>query len=86
MVLRAQLSAGGKREQVDVHFHYNCANAFALYPMVALQKASFSDTEAVERPHDWNNDKLAREQDLYQGCVGRQLLAGLPGLTELAPT
>ena len=68
--------------QVDVHYHYGCASAFALYPMVALQRATFSDTEAVDRAADWNDDKLARERDLYQGCVGRKLgaLAGLPGL------
>jgi len=71
-------SAGLQRAQVDVHFHYSSAQAFALYPMVALQRASFSDTETVERPENWNDDKLAREQELYQGCVGRQLLAGLP--------
>ena len=65
---------------MDVHYHYNCPLAFALYPMVALQRASFSDTEEVERAVDWNDDKLAREQDLYKGAVGRQVLCGLPGL------
>ena len=48
--------------QVDVHYHYECAQAYALYPMVALQRASYSDTEALERPDDWNQDKLAREK------------------------
>ena len=67
--------------QVDVHYHYEVSRAYALYPMVALQRATFSDTEALERAADWNDDKLARERDLYQGCVGRKLLAGLvPGM------
>ena len=34
--------------QVDVHYHYECAQAYALYPMVALQR-DYSDTEALER-------------------------------------
>ena len=63
--------------QVDVHYHYECPMAYALYPMVALQRASFSDTEAVERDDDWNQDKLVREQELYRGAVGRNLLGGL---------
>ena len=63
--------------QVDVHYHYECAQAYALYPMVALQRASYSDTEALERPDDWNQDKLAREEQLYRGAVGRQVLGGL---------
>jgi len=45
--------------------------------MVALQRASYSDTEALERPDDWNQDKLAREEQLYRGAVGRQVLGGL---------
>lgn len=76
------LSAAGARrlceleyrgEQVDVHFHYRSTEAYALYPMVAVQRASFSDTEGVERPSDWNEDKLAREANLYRGCVGRKI-------------
>ena len=60
--------------QVDVHYHYECAQAYALYPMVALQRASYSDTEALERPDDWNQDKLAREEQLYRGAVAAQVL------------
>ena len=79
--MRALGALAYRGDQVDVHYHYCCAQAFALYPMVALQRASFSDTEAVERAADWNDDKLAREQQLYKGAVGRQLLgAALPGL------
>jgi hypothetical protein len=79
--MRALGALAYRGDQVDVHYHYCCAQAFALYPMVALQRASFSDTEAVERAADWNGDKLAREQQLYKGAVGRQLLgAALPGL------
>ena len=63
--------------QVDVHYHYECLQAYALYPMVALQRASYSDTEALERPDDWNQDKLVREEQLYRGAVGRQVLGGL---------
>ena len=77
------LSAAGARElcaleyrgdQVDVHYHYQSASAYALYPMVAVQRATFSDTEAIDRPEDWNIDKLAREESLYQGCVGRKFV------------
>ena len=32
---------------------------------------------ALERPDDWNQDKLAREEQLYRGAVGRQVLGGL---------
>ena len=78
------LSPAGARElcglsysgdQVDVSFHYQCAAAYALYPMVAVQTPGPSDTEGYERAEDWNNDKLDRERDLYQGCVSRKALA-----------
>jgi hypothetical protein len=63
-------------EQVDVHFHYRCERAYALYPMVAVQAAGHSDTEAgLERAPDWNDDKLTRERELYEGCVKRKAVA-----------
>jgi hypothetical protein len=62
-------------DQVDVHFHYGCEHAYALYPMVAVQSPGPSDTEGVERAGDWNVDKLAREQALYEGCARRKALA-----------
>ena len=71
---RELLDLGYRGDQVDVHYHYQSASAYALYPMVAVQRASFSDTEGVERPQDWNVDKLAREAALYEGCVRRKLL------------
>lgn len=58
-------------DQVDVHFHYQSARAYALYPMVAVQRATFSDTERLQRADDWNGDKLAREEALYRGCIAR---------------
>jgi GR25 family glycosyltransferase involved in LPS biosynthesis len=58
-------------DQVDVHFHYESTQAFALYPMIAVQAALYSDTEEMQREADWNDDKLKREQDLYQACVRR---------------
>ena len=58
--------------QVDVHFHHECTKAFALYPMVAVQAALYSDTEEVQREGNWNDDKLSRERDLYDGCVRRK--------------
>ncbi len=66
-------------DQVDVHFHYQCRDAYALYPMVAVQAAGHSDTEAIERAADWNDDKLRREHELYQGCVKRKALAAALG-------
>ena len=78
------LSPAGARElcaleyagdQVDVHFHYRCPSAYALYPMVAVQAPGASDTEGVDRAHDWNDDKLRRERELYEGCVSRKALA-----------
>mmetsp|Transcript_6986 Transcript_6986/g.21438 ORF Transcript_6986/g.21438 Transcript_6986/m.21438 type:complete len:244 (-) Transcript_6986:104-835(-) len=62
-------------EQIDVHFHYRNCRAFALYPMAAVQRAGFSDTEREMRPSDWNQDKLERERRLYDGCVRRSALA-----------
>ena len=62
-------------EQVDVHFHYRCEAAYALYPMVAVQSAGESDTEGLRRADDWNDDKLRRERELYEGCVRRKALA-----------
>jgi GR25 family glycosyltransferase involved in LPS biosynthesis len=62
-------------DQVDVHFHYRCERAFALYPMVAVQAAGASDTEGTQRADDWNDDKLRRERELYEGCVKREALA-----------
>ena len=50
-----------------------CEHAYALYPMAALQRASFSDTEGVQRADDWNDDK-SREREPYRGAVGRQML------------
>ena len=78
------LSPAGARElcgleyagdQVDVHFHYRCEAAYALYPMVAVQAPGASDTEGLQRAEDWNDDKLRRERDLYQGAVSRKALA-----------
>lgn len=66
-------------EQVDVHFHYRCDAAYALYPMVAVQTPGASDTEGLQRAEDWNQDKLDRERDLYQGCVSRKALAAAVG-------
>lgn len=62
-------------EQVDVHFHYRCKDAYALYPMVAVQSAGESDTEGLTRAENWNDDKLRRERELYEGCVKRAALA-----------
>ena len=72
--MRALSALEYRGDQVDVHFHYACEHAYALYPMAALQRASFSDTEGVQRADDWNDDKLARERELYRGCVGRAML------------
>ena len=72
--MRALSALEYRGDQVDVHFHYACEHAYALYPMAALQRASFSDTEGVQRADDWNDDKLARERELYRGAVGRQML------------
>ena len=72
-------------EQVDVHFHYRCEEAFALYPMVAVQRPGASDTEGIERADDWNEDKFKREADLYDGCVRRKALAVAMGLLAVAP-
>ena len=78
------LSATGARElcglaysgdQVDVHFHYRCGSAYALFPMVAVQAPGESDTEHMQRADDWNDDKLRRERELYEGCVNRKALA-----------
>ncbi len=78
------LSPAGARElcslqyagdQVDVHFHYRCAAAYALYPMVAIQSPGESDTEHLQRAEDWNDDKLRRERELYEGAVSRKALA-----------
>ena len=66
-------------DQVDVHFHYRCARAYALYPMVAVQAPGASDTELLQRADDWNDDKLRRERELYEGCVGRKALAAAMG-------
>ena len=41
-------------DQVDVAYHYRCEEAFALYPMVAVQRPGASDTEGIERADDWN--------------------------------
>ena len=68
-----------KGDQVDVAFHYRCERAYALYPMVAVQTPGPSDTEGLLRAEDWNDDKLARERDLYQGCVSRKVLASALG-------
>jgi SAM-dependent methyltransferase len=68
-----------KGEQVDVHFHYENAFAYALYPMVAVQTPGESDTEGLRRADDWNEDKLARERELYQNCVSRMALARAMG-------
>ena len=62
-------------DQVDVHFHHRCEHAYALYPMVAVQAPGASDTEGLERADDWNDDKLRRERELYEGCVRRKALA-----------
>ena len=73
--MRALSALEYRGDQVDVHFHYACEHAYALYPMAALQRASFSDTEGVQRADDWNDDKLRRERELYEGCVRRKALA-----------
>ena len=39
------------------------------------QAPGASDTEGVQRAHDWNDDKLRRERELYEGCVSRKALA-----------
>ena len=62
-------------DQVDVHFHYRSETAYALYPMVAVQTPGPSDTEGLERAEDWNDAKLKRERDLYDGAVRRKALA-----------
>ena len=62
-------------DQIDVHFHYHCERAFALYPMLAVQTPGPSDTEGLVRPSDWNDDKLRRERELYEACVRRKALA-----------
>ena len=62
-------------DQVDVHFHYRSETAYALYPMVAVQTPGPSDTEGLERADDWNDAKLERERDLYDGAVRRKALA-----------
>lgn len=62
-------------DQVDVHFHYRCKQAYALYPMVAVQAAGASDTEGIERVEGWSDDKLAKERALYDGCVRRKAMA-----------
>jgi len=72
--MRALASLEYRGDQVDVHYHYACEHAYALYPMVAVQAALFSDTERVQRADDWNDDKLRRESTLYEGCVRRQML------------
>ena len=61
-------------DQVDVHFHYHCEDAYALYPMVAVQAPGQSDTEHLVRADDWNDDKLRREHELYQSAVCRKML------------
>ena len=60
--------------QVDVQFHYSREDAYALYPMVAVQTPGPSDTEGLQRPADWNDAKLKREKDLYDGCVRRKAM------------
>ena len=69
-------------EQVDAQYHYGCAAAFALYPMVALQTPGPSDTEGLRRADDWNDDKLRREQELYKGCVERKALSHALGVSQ----
>jgi len=70
-------------DQIDVHFHYQNTAAFALYPMVAVQTPGASDTEGLERPEDWNDAKLKRERDLYEGCVRRKALATAMSINDL---
>ena len=43
--------------------------------MVAVQTPGPSDTEGLERAEDWNDAKLKRERDLYDGAVRRKALA-----------
>ena len=62
-------------DQIDVHFHYQSEAAYAIYPMVAVQTPGHSETEHLQRAENWNDDKLARERSLYDGCVRRKALA-----------
>lgn len=73
--------------QVDVHFHYGCEHAFAIYPMFAVQRPFWSDTERLVRT-DVRSSRRAREAELYDACVRRStisraeaLLAGIVGGT-----
>lgn len=81
---RALCGISYQGDQVDVSFHYCCPSAYALYPMVAVQAPGTSDTEMLQRADDWNDDKLKRERELYQGCVSRKALAQALGQSVVA--
>ena len=38
----------------------------------------------LQRADDWNDDKLKRERELYQGCVSRKALAQALGQSVVA--
>jgi hypothetical protein len=73
-----------RNRQVDVHFHYRNRRAFALYPMAAVQRMGFSDTEQQARPGGWCDVKLERERRLYEGCVRRAAIARAAALASVA--
>jgi hypothetical protein len=70
-------------DQIDVHFHYRNRRAYALYPMAAVQREGFSDTERHARPEGWCDGKLERERRLYEGCVRRAAMARAAALVEV---